>query len=461
MTTYAETRARHLADLCKALPGFVERLSWSRPQLELHRRRSLRLLLRVAREYSPWHRERLRDIDPATATEADLERVPPMTRDDLMDHWDEISIYPSVSREVVEAHLERLERDAYLFDTFHAVASNGACGRPGVFLYDWEAWIASFAGCARWRLRNRPGALGGRRALVALLAGGNPRHISNAIHHSLNPAELLCFPPQTSLDDLVRGLEAARPDVLIGYPSVLQALACAAREGRLRIQPAYLNATGEPLPDQLRDELEAVFGARVSNGWAASEALPLGQTCTAEGAMHVNDDLVIAAPVDADGRPVPPGVASAKVHLTNLFNLALPLIRYELTDQVTLSPSPCGCGSAFTRLDGVQGRFDDRFVYPQGVTVEPAALGCVLSRERSVREYQVRQTEHGAEVRLCSDRSLHLRAVGQRVASALGKRGLERPAVSVLRVDRIERLPTGKLRRFVPATEARSQGGPP
>jgi hypothetical protein len=47
------------------------------------------------------------------------------------------------------------------------------------------------------------------------------------------------------------------------------------------------------------------------------------------------------------------------------------------------------------------------------------------------------------------------------VASALGKRGLERPAVSVRRVDRIERLPTGKLRRFVPATEARSQGGPP
>jgi phenylacetate-coenzyme A ligase PaaK-like adenylate-forming protein len=178
--------------------------------------------------------------------------------------------------------------------------------------------------------------------------------------------------------------------------------------------------------------------------------------------MHVNDDLVIVSPVDADGRPVPPGVASAKVHLTNLFNLALPLIRYELDDQVTLSPSTCGCGSPFTRLDGVQGRFDERFVYPRGVTVEPAALGSVLSRERSVREYQVRQTPHGAEVRLLSDRSVHLRAVGQRVASALCKRGLEGPAVSVLRVDRIERLPTGKLQRFVPAPrEAHGQGGPP
>lgn len=450
MTTYEETRARHMADMGKALPGFVERLSWKRSQLELHRRRSLRLLLRVAREYSPWHRERLRDIDPGTATESDLARVPPMTRDDLMEHWDEISIYPSVRRELVEAHLSSLEEDAYLFDTFHAVASGGSCGRPGLFLYDWEAWIASFAGCARWRLRNRPDKVGDTRAVVALLPVGNPRHISNAIHRSLNPAKVVFFPPKTSLPDLVRGLNEVRPDVLNGFPSVLRVLAREARSGALGIRPTYVNVTGEPMSVRLRDELEQAFGVRVSAGWAASEALPLGQTCTGEGAMHVNDDLVVVEPVDADGEPVARGAVSDKVYLTNLFNLALPLIRYELTDQVTVSPSPCGCGSAFTKLDGVQGRLDDRFVYPQGVTVEPATIGRVLAREHAVREYQVRQTPQGAEVRVCSDRAVHLRAVAQRVASALGKRGLDRPAVSVVRVDRIERLPSGKLQRFVP-----------
>ena len=76
VTAYEELRVRHAADAATAMPEFVGRLDAPRSQIEVHRRRSLRLLLRVAKNYSSWWRERLRDIDPAQATEADLERDP-------------------------------------------------------------------------------------------------------------------------------------------------------------------------------------------------------------------------------------------------------------------------------------------------------------------------------------------------------------------------------------------------
>jgi phenylacetate-CoA ligase len=450
MSRYDELRRKQVDQMLASMPDFVARLSWPRAQIELQRRRALRLLLRVAKEYSPWYRERLRDVDPSSATEADLSRIPSMSRDDLMDHWDDIVIYPSLGLEQVEEHLRGLEDDAFLFESFHAVRSSGACGRRGVFVYDWDGWIAGFAGCARWRLRNRGRALDGRHPALALVDCGGAAHIHSAINQSFSLGPYHRLSAALPIAELCRALEAIRPDVLIGYPSVLHELALEARRGRLAIRPRYVNSGGEPLVPQVRRELEEAWEAHVNNSWWASEAMPLGQSCGAGDGLHVSDDLVILEPVDAAGEAVAPGRRSARALVTNLFNLALPIIRYEIEDQVTVSPEPCRCGSAYSLVEDVQGRADERFFYADGVSVDPAEIGSVLAREKDVLSYQVRQTADGAEVRICSERPVHLRAVAQRVASALGKVGVEHPAVSVCKVDSIERSPTGKLRRYVP-----------
>jgi phenylacetate-coenzyme A ligase PaaK-like adenylate-forming protein len=447
---YDELRRKQVHQMLASMPDFVARLDWPRAQIELQRRRALRLLLRVAKEYSPWYRERLRDIDPAQVTEADLSRIPPMTRDDLMDHWDDIVIYPSLTLEGVEAHLRELDQDGFLFDSFHAVSSSGASGRRGVFVYDWDGWIASFAGCARWRLRNRGSALVGTHPVVVSIAAGGASHIHCAINQSFSLGPYHHLPAGLSMKETIRALEQLQPDVLAGFPSVLRELAGEAREGRLTIRPSYLSSTGEPLSAEAREFFEEVWGAHVVNAWAASEALPLGQSCGSGDGLHVSDDLVILEPLDSAGEPAQAGLPSSSALLTNLYNLALPIIRCEIEDRVTLSADPCRCGAAYTLVTEVQGSTRERFVYDGGVVVDPSEIGSVLAREKDVRAYQVRQTEAGAEVRVQSEKPLHLHAVAQRVASALGRGGVDSPSVTVHRVGEIERGPAGKLRRYVP-----------
>lgn len=74
--------------------------------------------------------------------------------------------------------------------------------------------------------------------------------------------------------------------------------------------------------------------------------------------FHVNDDWLIVEPVDAEGKPVPDGVLSDKILLTNLFNYTQPFIRYEVTDRVIIHHEPCHCGNLSPWLE-LEGRTDD------------------------------------------------------------------------------------------------------
>lgn len=73
--------------------------------------------------------------------------------------------------------------------------------------------------------------------------------------------------------------------------------------------------------------------------------------------------------------------------------------------------------------------------------------------DRGIVEYQVRQTPAGAEV-LVVGAPADPAATGRALAAELARLGVPDPAVEVHRVDRLERQPTGKVRRYSPLTGA-------
>ncbi len=136
--------------------------------------------------------------------------------------------------------------------------------------------------------------------------------------------------------------------------------------------------------------------------------------------------------------------------VTNLHNLTQPLIRYELTDRFTPA-RPTGGGLLRARVDG---RADDLFRYAT-VSVHPFVIGAVLARAPAIREFQVRQTEAGAEVTAVADRDFDDTAVTAAVEDALRQAGVPGPQVSLRRVEALDRdRLTGKARRFIPLRPA-------
>jgi phenylacetate-CoA ligase len=457
MAEYEDLRRRHLAELATLMPEHMQRLRWPAERLRQERRERLRDLLRVATASSPWHRDRLAGIDPDGFEESDLAGLPPMTKDDLLAKGHAVDPDRRLTLDLVEGHLAGLEADAYLFDEVHAVASGGSSGRRGVFVFGWPAWATAYAGFMRPTFLDRAATpeLAAIPLRVAMIGARNASHMTSALAQTfVSPAvDVARFPVTQPIGQIVAGLNAYQPLLLMGYASMLALLAAEARTGRLRVLPRRIISTSEPLLPETRQAVTEAFCAPVANMYGTSEAGPVGVGCFRGPGIHLCDDLVVVEPVDLAGRPVPPGVRSDKLYVTALANPTLPLIRFELTDQVTVLDRPCPCGSAHTLIADIQGRLDDVFTYPGGQVVHPHVFGSLLRRDPGILEYQVRQTPAEAEI-LVVGAPADPGAIGRRVAAELNALGLPRPAVEVRVVDQLERQETGKVRRFRPLEAA-------
>jgi phenylacetate-CoA ligase len=135
--------------------------------------------------------------------------------------------------------------------------------------------------------------------------------------------------------------------------------------------PTWVSVAGELCTPPVREAVRSARGIEASEFWGCSEgtyAFPCG---VGEG-IHVADDLVILEPADVDGNVVPFGQPADRMLLTNPFNLAQPLFRYDLADAVTITDEPCPCGCAHRRITSVDGRIDGAFHYENGASVPRA-----------------------------------------------------------------------------------------
>jgi phenylacetate-coenzyme A ligase PaaK-like adenylate-forming protein len=444
-----ERRAEDRAAGATLLFELAGQLRWSCAERRSAQTSGLRALLRTALASSPWHAARLGGIDPERVELGDLAGLPTMTKDDLMEHFDEIVTDRRLTRALVEEHLGTVRDDTYLLGEYHALASGGSSGRRGIFVFDRPAWRTYYASYARFSFMMAAEAALPPTARFVRIAADKPTHATMAVGLTFAGDDMLGLPATWPLDRLIAALEAAQPEVLMGYTSVIARLAHEAAAGRLRIAPRYVNVTSEPLSRDVRAMIQRVWPVPLLNGFGTTEGL-MGGSCSAGRGIHMSDDLVLIEPVDAAGRPVPPGSPADKALLTVLYNTTQPIIRYELSDPLTVLPGPCPCGATSLRVDDIEGRSDDGFVYPGGCTVHPLVFRSPLGRAAGVIEYQVWQTADGADVRVVCESPIDVHGLRTALCRALADAGFPSAVVTVTAVERLQRLGTGKLRRFVP-----------
>ncbi len=367
-----------------------------------------------------------------------------------MEHFHEAVTDPALTKTVVDAHVDGLVGDAYLMGRYRTIATSGSSGGRGVFVYGWDDWVDFGVLATRWNIRRPTGEAEGITASMFAKKGS---HISGALHAFFaDPDQPLCHLPITMpLTRIVEGLNAAQPVVLDGYPSAIHLLAGEARAGRLRIAPRAINTCGELLTDDIRAAAREIWGVEISDSWGLSEGI-YAFSCNVGQGMHLPDDFAIIEPVDRSGAPVPPGTPADKIYLTNLYNRTQPLIRYEVTDAMTLVDEPCACGCSHRRIDKLEGRLEETLRYPDGAVVHPSGFCAAVMRHPEVSEYQIHQTPSGVKVFVRTEGAGAEVIAGLQsdLVATMVEAGLDNPDAVVVEVDTFDRLWSGKLRRIVP-----------
>jgi phenylacetate-coenzyme A ligase PaaK-like adenylate-forming protein len=374
-------------------------------------------LVRAARQGSRFYRARLARN---TTVMVPLSEVAPITRADLMAHFDDWVTDPALRLDDLKAFIADDSRIGLAYLGKYLVwESSGTSHQPGIFVQDAQAMAVYDAlemlrrsaprPLLRWM---DPMLLTERLAFVGVTGGHFASLVSMLRLRQLNPLlgqGLRCFSILQPMDRLLAELNAFAPTVLATYPTVAAQLAELAVQGQLDFAPSEVWTGGETLSPAARRRIEQGLGCVVRNSYGASEFMPIGWECQL-GKMHANADWVILEPVDAQGRATAPGQPSHSTLLTNLANHVQPLIRYDLGDQITVSSDPCGCGSTLPVID-VRGRRDEALVMAgrdgQPVTLLPMALTTLLEEGAGVFDFQLAQQDahtlvlrldlHGAE----------------------------------------------------------------
>ncbi|MGH9079428.1 MAG: phenylacetate--CoA ligase family protein [Acidimicrobiales bacterium] len=459
MSEGAERSARgeqHRQAVVAGVLAHARRLRWPAPRLEAERQHALRSLLAFAMERSPFHAGRLAGMDVAGFTEAELPLLPVMTKEDMVARFSEVVTDPRLTTELVDRHLVSMDggADEYLLDRYRVITSSGSSGLRGSYVYDWDAWTTLGLMASRSRLAMIDGSPRPPGSATVSLFGSGTTTLSSAMSSFLASSEdpFIHLPMSMATPALAETLEKVQPVVLQAYPTALDLLIHEAKSDRLQIAPRYVESGGELLSERTRADVREVWGTEIDDCWGLSEGI-YAFSCPAGPGMHLPDDLVIVEPVDLDGHPVLPGEPAAKLYITNLYNHAQPLIRFEVADGLTVFEGPCTCGSAHRRIDALTGRHDLVFRYGDGIRVYPMALAFALESERGLIEYQVRQTPRGVAVRAVLEPSVRIESLRERLLECLDVAGLVRPEVTIEPVGRIDRLPSGKLRQFIASPE--------
>jgi phenylacetate-coenzyme A ligase PaaK-like adenylate-forming protein len=452
-TPFAPLRARMQSELLRRLPEQIARLGWSAAQIAAHQREALRALLAHARAHSPFHARRLRDVDAARIELEELAALPVMTKDELMEAFDDALTDRRISRPLAEQALAATKDEPQpLFGEFVCLSSGGSSGRRGVFVQDFEAVAAFLCSVNRGAMKRMlaaghpppPGGL-----TVGMVAANSAVHATGAgpAWTAGGPMRLVAVPVTLPLAEIVERLNALQPAILYGYPSMLARLAHEQREGRLRIAPESVTCTSESLLPEWRAAIRSAFDAPIVDTFGSTEGL-VGVSEPDALPICFNSDVCIVELVDAGGRPVPPGAPSDRILVTNLANRVQPLIRYEIRDRFVRHPDAAEHGHLRAT---VAGRADDVLRFGT-VDVHPLVIRAVLVKTPAVSDYQVRQTARGVELCALAYEPLDLERLRGELVEALAAAGLPGAEVIARRVPSLERhADTGKLRRVIPA----------
>jgi phenylacetate-CoA ligase len=166
---------------------------------------------------------------------------------------------------------------------------------------------------------------------------------------------------------IVALLDKIRPDVLGGHPITVFLVAREVGKQQLDLPLKSVHIGGELSIPEERRLIEDVFNCKTFNKYGSMELRHIAWECSHHG-MHMDADNNILEFIK-DGEPVAPGEPGEIVG-TNLWNRAMPFIRYRQNDIASPSDEICTCGRGLPLLSLLQGRRDD-FIIAEGEFIPP------------------------------------------------------------------------------------------
>jgi phenylacetate-CoA ligase len=199
-----------------------------------------------------------------------------------------------------------------------------------------------------------------------------------------------------SLDDFVWRWRREKPDIVYGHShSIFLVAKYLVEQGIDDLRPVGIVSTSMMLLPQERAVIERAFACKVTDRYGCEEVALIACECEQHRGMHLNIEHLVIEFLDDEGAPVAAG-EEGRIVVTDLYNRAMPLIRYEVGDVGVPSDRACACGRQSPLMERVIGRVADYLKRRDGSQVAGVSLvERTLTKVSGVEQMQIVQPAIG------------------------------------------------------------------
>lgn len=330
----------------------LEALQYDAPgDVQASQRKRLADLLTYSSHHAPLYTELLREHHPITAENsvAVLRSLPFLTKEDLQSRPDQLKAVPQPGRSTSKT------TGGSTGQPVTVIKDRGATARERAATWLSHGWFGIRPGDRGARFWGSPRAVGKRRLRFALADFAMNRLRFSAFGVS-----------EADLEQYWSMCVRFQPRYFYGYVSMLESFArfvSNSDKDGVRLGVRAIVTTSEILTGTQRELLESTFGAPVQNEYGCGEVGPIAYECES-GGMHLMSENVFVEILDENDQPVHVG-EEGNVCVTDLNNLAMPLLRYRIGDRA-VKLDRCSCGRGFPVLGSIRGRVYDQVITPDG-----------------------------------------------------------------------------------------------
>ena len=344
-------RRRYNRTFWKAL-GFLEDSQWwPLEQQQEYQNEQLRGVIVHAYNTVPYYTEL---FDQLGLTPEDVKTV------------DDLPKLPILDKETVRNRADDLVSTAWPNKRIQYSVTGGTTGKSLRFVTDRDSmpWACAFW----WRHRQRfglnvtdPFVVFAGRSVIPMSRMDPPFWRRNfpmrlayvSVHHMT----------KSNLAPLAEYLNTRKVKYYCGYPSSLYLLAdYILQKGIELANPPLVTVTAsETLLPHQRLAISQAFECEVADMYDASEHSGSISECE-KHSYHIDMESGVVELVEMPGAPS----TLRRICLTGFYNLAMPLIRYDIGDIATMGDTKCSCGREAPCVEKIDGRIESYVITPDG-----------------------------------------------------------------------------------------------
>jgi phenylacetate-CoA ligase len=348
---------------------------WSRSDLEQFQNEQLQKILKHASQNVPFYKSFFRENKLSLSdfrTREDLNKLPIVTKD-------------LIRRQGIEMFLDQSSNRKNWISFY----SSGSTGEPFQYYLNPESYSMKYASAIRgWNWMGYQ--LGDHYAKLSQ----NPRkNALKMIQDKVNRCSYYFIPDlkPESINKLIIKLKKDKPSFIRCYPDPLYFIA---RE--MKDQDIYfdwvkaINTTGNILTPEFRTLIETRFRAKIYDSYSCEGSAMFFQNNDFQGYLGSMESAITEV-LDKSYNPVPPGKTGMHI-TTEMWNTAMPFIRYNTQDLVTtLIPSKKRSSKELFAIENIIGRDSDILVAPDGNRLIVHLFTIYFEYFPSIRQFQVEQ----------------------------------------------------------------------